>query len=67
MRFGKQAFGWQKPKSPSTKAKYIAESMLREWAYGNARDLAHYGITEGSDMAHLIDGWIIRLTQQQAA
>jgi hypothetical protein len=63
VRYGRRAFGVQRPTSPEQRAQYIAESILLHQDEGRTRTLADYGIDHNSAMAALVAAWLTKLAR----
>lgn len=63
VRYGRRAYGHQRPTTPEQRAKYIAESWLLHEADGRTRCLADYGIDTNQAMVALVQAWLKRLAR----
>jgi len=61
VRYGRRAYGHQRPTTPDERAKYIAESVLMHQDEGRVRTMADYGIEHNPTMVALVAAWLERL------
>jgi len=63
VRYGKRAFGPQRPTTPEQRARYIAESILLHRDERRERTLADYGIDKNAAMVEKVAAWLKRLAR----
>lgn len=61
---GRKAFGPQRHRSASEKARHIAESILLHAVAGHTRTLADYGMADNTDQAALVTAALVLLRAQ---
>ena len=65
----RRAFGPHGYRKPETKARDIAEALLRHRAHGSTRftEIADYGLKEGTELYTLVEENVARMTTKHAA